>query len=152
MSRSIDLFIDCTREPEEVAQEIGRLSGFELAEGEGPGSFALDDGDVHAVLRAHAYLDDGDLPLSRYRYTLSSRVADDVRLADAPETRLLRMVSETLQKVGIPTLLVHDLQYRDPARHRPFSEPGGQDPRRALDGGPGPCPGEPAGPAAEPAS
>ena len=113
MSRSIDLFIESANPAEEVAQQISRLSGFTLQPGPKPETWCLDEGGVHAELAVNHYVDDGDLPLGRYGYSLSARVPSDKRLADAPETSLLRVVSEALQKGGLATLVVHDLQYRD---------------------------------------
>lgn len=113
MSRSVDLFIDSTKPIDELAAEVSRAASVTLAPGELPGTWALDAQDVHAELHTHPYVDDGDLVLSRYRYALSARVAHDRRLADASETMLLRLVSESLRRSGIPSLLVLDLQYRD---------------------------------------
>jgi hypothetical protein len=115
MSRSIDLFIQRDQPIEELAEEVGRLCGLSLQPGALPGTWAADEGEVHVELRTHPYIDDGDLVLEHYRYALSGRVANGTRLSDAPVTVLLRMVSETLRKAGLSTLLVHDLQYRDQA-------------------------------------
>jgi hypothetical protein len=127
VSRSIDLFIDSDRPAQELAAEIERLTGLALRPGPGTDSWCLDQGDVHAELRVHPYLDDGHLRLEQYRFALSSRVSNDVRLVDAAETALLRMVSEALQGGGTTTLLVHDLQYREarrPTDSAPVSGPG----------------------------
>ncbi len=113
MSRSVDLFIQSPRPIEEVASEMARLTSIELKPGHMPGTWALEEGDVHAELRAHPYLDDGDLVLERFQYALSSRVANGARTADSAEAALFRTVSEALGQGGIPSLLVHDLQYRD---------------------------------------
>lgn len=113
MSRSVDLFIDAQPPIAAVAAEIHRLAGLTLQPGEVPDTWSLEEGEVHAELHPHPYVDDGQLLLSRYRWALSCRVANGVRLTDAPETTLLRLVSEALQQGGVPVLLVHDLQYRD---------------------------------------
>lgn len=113
MSRSIDLFIDSDRPIEEVAADIERLTSMAVRPGDDASTWVLDEGEVRADLRAHPYASDGELLLERYRYALGSRVGSDTRLLDAPETSLLRLVSEALQRGGFPTLLVHDLQYRD---------------------------------------
>ncbi len=113
MSRSVDLFIQCARPIEEVAAEIDRLTSLTIKPGGMPGTWCLDEGDVHAELRAHPYIDDGDLVLQRYQYALSSRVATGTQLTNSAEASLLRVVSEALRKGGITSLLVHDLQYRD---------------------------------------
>lgn len=113
MSRSIDLFIQCTKPIDEIAAELARLTGMDVKPGSLPGTWSVDEDSVHAELRAHPYIDDGDLILERYQYALSSRVPNETRLADSAEAALLRLVSEALRKVSIPSLLVHDLQYRD---------------------------------------
>ncbi len=113
MSRSVDLFIDLEPPIESVVDEIQRRSELKFQPGELPGTWSLEEGQVHAELHAHPYVDDGDLLLGRYRWALSCRVDSGVRLADAAETALLRVVSEALQKAGVPVLLVHDLQYRE---------------------------------------
>jgi hypothetical protein len=113
MSRSIDLFIESATTAAEVAEQIEQLTGLKLTAGSEPGTWSVQEGGVHAELSANQYVDDGDLPFGRYGYVLSARAASDVRLADAPQTSLLRRVSEGLHKGGMPTLLVHDLQYRD---------------------------------------
>lgn len=115
MSRSVDLFIDLAPPAESVVAEIQRLTNLTLESGQVPGTWSLDEGDVHADLHAHPYVDDGDLLLGRYGWALSCRIGNDVRPVDAPETTLLRLVAEALQKGGVPVLLVHDLQYRDRA-------------------------------------
>lgn len=115
MSRSVDLFFDMEPPVEAVASELGRLTSFVLTPGEVPGTWLLEEGQIRAELHAHPYIDDGDLLLSRYRWALSCRVATGVRLADAAETTLLRLVCEALLRARIPALLVHDLQYRDAA-------------------------------------
>lgn len=113
MSRSVDLFIDLEPPIESVVEEIQRRSEIKFTPGEVPGTWSVDEGEVHADLHAHPYIDDGDLLLGRYRWALSCRVDGGTRLADAAETALLRVVAEALQKVGVPVLLVHDLQYRE---------------------------------------
>lgn len=113
MSRSVDLFIDLEPPIESAAEAIRHASGLTLQPGDVPGTWSLDEGEVHAELHAHPYVDDGQLLLGRYRWALSCRVAHGLRLADAPETTLLRLVSEALHQAGVAVLLVHDLQYRD---------------------------------------
>lgn len=126
MSRSIDLFIDRERPIDEVALEVGRLTGLSLVPGDTPGTFVVEEGGVRAELGVHRFADDGDLVLEHFRFALTCRVPNDTRLSEAPETTLLRMVSEALQSGGIPTLLVHDLQYRDHPPAVTAEGPGGQ--------------------------
>jgi hypothetical protein len=116
MSRSVDLFIQSTLSLDELAATIGRRVEKTLAPGPAPDSWVLSDNDVEAVLRAHPYVDDGELLFSHYPYALSASVANDLRLQDAPATDLLRKVADRLQRgEGIAVLLVLDLQYRDRA-------------------------------------
>lgn len=124
MSRSIDLFIECPKPIDEVASELARTTRMTLTPGTLPATWSLEEDGVHAELRAHPYIDDGDLVLERYQYVLSCRVSDGRRLTDSPEANLLRMVSEALHKEGIGSLIVHDLQYRD----RVVSRATGEDP------------------------
>jgi hypothetical protein len=114
MSRSVDLFIDADAPIDEVAANLGELLGSPLTQGPGPGTWLLQEGSVEAVLSHHPFLDDGELFFSRYRYALSARVANTVRVQDAPETALLRHVADrVLRGSHLPALLVFDLQYRD---------------------------------------
>ncbi len=113
MSRSVDLFIDMEPPIEAVVGQISSLTDVGIDPGELPGTWSMHRGGVHAELHAHPYVDDGELLLSRYRWALSCRLDIGVRVADAPETVLLRLVSDALRKEGVATLLVHDLQYLD---------------------------------------
>jgi hypothetical protein len=138
MSRSVDLFIDANLPLDELAGALGGHVGTPLAaEPDGRG-WRLVDGGVEALLAEHAYRDDGELLLSRYRYALSARLPNEVRPHDTSEAAMLRRVSQQIQRgPAWPVLLVHDLQYRD----RPAAAP---DP--GLPGGPAEGPaGEPAG-------
>lgn len=135
MSRSIDLFIGWDGPVEALAEEIGSLTGLSMAPGALPGTWSMEEGDVRAELRAHPYGDDRDLLLRQFPFALSAWVGHDVRLADAPETNLLRVVSEALRRAGVTVLLVHDLQYRDPPDHDPGTM--GAGPRPSALEGPG---------------
>jgi len=115
VSRSVDLFIASARPIEDVAEQVAGSTGLALGPGEVPGTWALDQGTVHAELRAHPYVDDGDLSFERYAYALSARVPNGSRTSDSAEANLLRMVAESIRKAGLDSLLVHDLQYRDGA-------------------------------------
>jgi hypothetical protein len=131
VSRSVDLFIASPKPIEEVAAEISRLTGMNLKSGPEPGSWVLDEGSVHAELRAHPYVDDGDLAFERYPFALSTQVSGRARPADSPEANLLRKVSESLRKGPFASLLVHDLQFRDghaPLIEGPAVDSTGEDP------------------------
>jgi hypothetical protein len=114
MSRSIDLFIDADQPPDELAAALGRVFGSDLEKDSATGAWLLRRGDVQASLTEHPFADDEDLPFTRFRYALSARVANTVRLQDAPATVLLRRIADLAQRqLGLPVLLVMDLQYRD---------------------------------------
>jgi hypothetical protein len=148
VSRSVDLFIASSRSIEEVAAEMARLAEMELTPGPDPGTWVLDEGTVHAELRAHPYVNDGDLPFERYQYALSARVSDGARPTDSAEANLLRMVSESLRKGPYSSLLVHDLQFRDgPPRGGPADPAGAAEADRVA--GASNDPPDPDGPAGE---
>ena len=135
MSRSVDLFIQSSLPIDELAPTIGGLIDRQLSPGPSTGSWVLSDGESEAVLRAHPYVDDGDLPFASYRYALSASVANGVRVQDAPVTDLLRRVADRLQRAGgMGVLMVLDLQYRDRpgAAPAPAQDPAPMEP--ALDG------------------
>ena len=115
MSRSIDLFIDSARPIDDLAQEVSRLTRMTAAPGTAPDSWCFQEGDIRTELRVHPFLPDRELAFDRYRYALSARVPEGARPADSAEASLLRVVSETLRKGGMASLLVHDLQYKDSA-------------------------------------
>ena len=114
MSRSVDLFIDARMDLADLAAHIREITGLAFVAGEAAGRWVTSDDGFEATLGVHPYVDDGHLLFSTYRYALSSRVANSVRPQEAPETLMLRMVAEQLQrKAGMSVLLVIDLQYRD---------------------------------------
>jgi hypothetical protein len=112
MSRSVDLFIDAEMSLEEMAEALGRCIGVALRSDDA--GWPLDDGSIHAVLSEHPYQDDGDLVLSRYRFVVSARVANDGRPQDSAEAAFLRRVAGQIHRgPAWPVLVVLDLQYRD---------------------------------------
>ena len=77
MSRTVDLFISSAAPIDELATTIAARTGL-LLESEPSGTsesgrtgvegeIRLREGDLYAVLREHAFVDDGDLILTRYR-------------------------------------------------------------------------------------
>jgi len=113
VSRSIDLFIRSSKAIDEVVSDVTRLTELTFVPAGTTETWILDEGEVHAELRAHSFVDDGDLLLERYQYALSARVELGVRPADSKEAQILRRVSERLRNGAMESLLVHDLQYRD---------------------------------------
>jgi hypothetical protein len=113
MSRSVDLFIDANMSLEEMSLALGGCLGAPLRP-DGDTRWVVDQGQVRALLSEHPYRDDGELLLSRYRFALSARIANDGRPQDSPEAALLRRVAQKIQEgPAWPLLVVHDLQYRD---------------------------------------
>ena len=127
MSRSVDLFIDSARPIDDLAQQLARLTRMTLSPGPSPESWCFQEGDLRAELRVHPFVPDRELAFDRYRYALSLRVPEGARPSDSAEASLLRVVSETLRKDGMASLLVHDLQYADTvgARSTPPGSPDG---------------------------
>jgi hypothetical protein len=118
VSRTVDLFISSTAPVDELAAVIAARTGIPFPSGPDDGTgeageVELGEGDVSAVLRPHAYVDDGDLVLRRYRYVLSARTTASGHLGLSPETAWLRRVAAALADHQV--LLVLDLQYRDEA-------------------------------------
>jgi hypothetical protein len=116
MSRSVDLFIDASQPIDEMAAILGELIDSPFVDSPESGGWVLNQGDVQATLRAHPFVDDSDLPFTHFKYALSARVSDAIRLQDSPATTLLRRVADRIQReLGLAVLLVLDLQYRDQA-------------------------------------
>jgi hypothetical protein len=115
MSRSVDLFIHSDASLEELAGLIVARTGLTVspASDTAGAGIALGDGDLVARLDEHAYVDDAELTLSRYRYVLSLRTIVPGHLGGSLEASFLRHVAEALD--DHPTFLVLDLQYRDRA-------------------------------------
>jgi hypothetical protein len=113
MSRSVDLFIDADVSLAEMSGVLGECLGAPLRP-EGLSEWVFDQGQVQAKLSEHPYRDDGELLFSRYRFVVSTRVANDVRPQDSPQAALLRQLAHKIQQgPAWPLLVVHDLQYRD---------------------------------------
>jgi hypothetical protein len=140
MSRSVDLFIDASQPIDEMAAILGELIDSPIVDSPASGGWVLSQGDVQATLREHPFVDDSDLPFTHFKYALSARVSDAVRLQDSPATTFLRRVADRIQRgLGLPVLLVLDLQYRDqtdpcgaaepdPAPHGPGEAPDSPEP------------------------
>lgn len=116
MSRSVDLFIDSSLPIEALAEHLRARTGAEFMPSDDPARWRMVDGSLVADLYEHAYVDDGELWLSRYRYVLSTHLADGVGLLDSDEVLGLRHLAQALHAPpDLSVLLVLDLQYRLPA-------------------------------------
>jgi hypothetical protein len=127
MSRSIDLFIDAPLDLDELAAEITKLTGCELAEVPGRRGRVLTSGDVVAELDDHDFVDDRELLFSRYRYVLTATVASDRSVNDSPQAALLRRIFAAMKADHrYPCLLVFDLQHLMDRSGPPPSQPPSQ--------------------------
>lgn len=113
MSRSVDLFIASSLPIEALAEHLRARTGAQLTPTTDPARWRMVDGSVTADLYEHAYVDDGELWLSRYRYVLSTHMADGIGLLDSSEVLGLRHLAQVLHDPPhLSVLLVLDLQYR----------------------------------------
>lgn len=111
MSRTVDLFIDSDQPLERVASQLGELTGRPLIASPDGTRFVFEDQGVTAYLSEHDFLDDDDLPLSEFRYVLSTVARAPDRPEDGPEAASLRRVNALLSQSGsLPSLLVLDLE------------------------------------------
>jgi hypothetical protein len=135
MSRSVDLFIDAAQPIDDMAATLGDLMGSAPVKDPESCGWVLSEGEVHATLAEHPFVDDGDLPFAHFKYALSARVSDVARLQDSPAAAYLRRVADRIQRgLGLPVLLVLDLQYRDQGG------PAGAAPRTPTPDSPEPAP------------
>ncbi|HET9060260.1 MAG TPA: hypothetical protein VFN61_10095 [Acidimicrobiales bacterium] len=123
MSRTVDLFVDSDQPLEQVADLIGDLAGQPLVRVPDGPRFVFDDGQVTAQLSEHDFVDDEDLPLSEFRYVLSSVVRGALPIDKSPELLFLRRLNNGLHENSVlPSLLVVDLERPD---DDPFAPWGG---------------------------
>lgn len=114
MPRAIDLFIDSDQPLDRLAGELGELSGLRFVPSPGRNRFTTSDGDVVAFLSAHDFIDDEGLPLSEFRYVLSTTVPYGVDVETSAEVASLRRFSSAMrERGGPPCLLVIDLERAD---------------------------------------
>ena len=111
MQRSVDLFIAGEESLADLAASIRGRSELAVVERPDLGVWEVSDGDLTAQLHEHAFIDDDELPLTRYRYALSLHTATGGHLGTSAETSMLRRIAEDLDDHRV--LLVLDLQYRD---------------------------------------
>ena len=112
MSKTVDLFIESDQPIEAVAELLAKETGWPVGPGEAPGTWMLSGPDHRAELHTHRYINDGALAFERYAYALTARVSG-TRLTESPEAAMLRAVADKLRTHRIPTMLVHDLDYRE---------------------------------------
>lgn len=114
MSRTVDLFVDSDQALEQVAAVIGDLAGHRLVKVPDGSRFIFDDGHVTAQLSEHDFVDDEDLPLSEFRYVLSSVVRGAGPVDKSVELAFLRRLNNGLrEQTVLPSLLVVDLERPD---------------------------------------
>ena len=112
MSKTVDLFIESDQPIESVASMLAAETGWPVEPGEVPGTWTMTGGDQRADLHAHPYVNDGHLAFERYAYALTAQVSGS-RLTESPEAVMLRTVADRLRPRQVPTMLVHDLQFRE---------------------------------------
>lgn len=113
MSRSVDLFIASPLSMEALAEHLRTRTGAQLMPTSDPARWRMVDGSLTADLFEHAYVDDGELWLSRYRYVLSTQTAEGVSLLDSSEVLGMRHLAQVIHDPpDLSVLLVLDLQYR----------------------------------------
>jgi len=139
MSRTIDLFLDSDQPLDRLAARLADLTGVRLEACPDRSRFVMQEGMVTAHLAEHHFLDDEGLPLSEFRYALSTAVRAHVAIEESPELACMRRLNASLRSAGgITSLLVVDLERPDWATSetgpaslgepQPGEEPG---PRRA---------------------
>lgn len=112
MSKTVDLFIESDQPIEAVASMLAAETGWPVEPGEVPGTWTMSGADQRADLHAHPYVNDGHLAFERYTYALTAQ-ASGTRLTESPQAVMLRTVADRLRARKVPTMLVHDLQYRE---------------------------------------
>ena len=141
MSRSVDLFIDSPLELDALARCLGALMRIPFTPVADGSVFELREGNTIAQLGEHSYADDGSLRLSRYRYDLSARFPADAAVNSSPEVALVRHAADLVrERIGIPVLVVIDLEHRDPGPERPLEREAGPERPLEREAGPAPAP------------
>lgn len=114
MPRAIDLFLDSDRPLDRLADELSHLTGTPFTASPDRSRFVMQDGEVVAHLCAHDFLDDEGLPLSEFRYVLSTAIPYGADLEASAQLATLRRVSACLREAdALPCLLVIDLERPD---------------------------------------
>ena len=122
MPRTIDLFIDSDLPVDRLAARLAELTGHALVPAPGGARFVVHAGDVVAHLYEHDFLDDDGLPLSEFRYALSTSVIFGRALEGSLELAAMRQMSSQLRgPSGLPSLLVIDLERPDDPGPAPAS-------------------------------
>lgn len=121
MPRTIDLFLDSDQPLDQLASRLSQLCGRRFVPSPDRAAYVLQDGPVVAHLSAHDFVDDDGLPLSEFRYVVSSTVTLGAELEATPELATLRQLRRALEddRSGITCLLVLDLERPDPGDCQP---------------------------------
>ena len=120
MPRAIDLFLDSDQPLDRLAAGLGELTGHCFLPSPDGSRFVMRDGEVVAHLSGHDFVDDEGLPLSEFRFVLSTTLPYGAGLESSAEIASLRRVCSLLRRPGgLPCLLVIDLESPDgPGEHR----------------------------------
>jgi hypothetical protein len=114
LPRAIDLFIDSDRPLDRLADELCHLTGLPFTPSPDRSRYVMQDGPVVAHLSGHDFLDDEGLPLSEFRYVLSTAIAYGADLEASAELAALRRVSACAREAdALACLLVIDLERPD---------------------------------------
>ena len=114
MPRTIDLFLDSDQPLDQLAARLSELIGRPFVPAPDSRHFVLQDGPVVAHLSDHDFIDDDGLPLSEFRYVLSTTVPRGTSPESSQELSSLRDVRARLTENGeLPCLLVIDLERPD---------------------------------------
>ena len=90
MVRTVDLFLDSDRPLDGVADHLAELSGCRFVASPDYAYFVVRHDEVVAYLSGHDFIDDDDLPLSEFRYVLSTPVRRGGVIEGGPELSFLR--------------------------------------------------------------
>jgi hypothetical protein len=116
MPRTIDLFVDSDLPLDRLAARLAELTAHRVTPAPDGARFVVHAGDSVAHLYEHDFLDDDGLPLSEFRYVLSTSVGVGTDLESSAELEAMRAVSGHLRgPAGLPCLLVIDLERPDGA-------------------------------------
>ena len=114
MPRTIDLFVDSDLPLDRLAARLVDLTAHPVSPAPDAARYVMHAGEVVGHLYEHDFLDDDGLPLSEFRYVLSTVMTPGREVEGSPELTALRKVSAQLRGPdGLPCLLVIDLERPD---------------------------------------